>query len=140
MGRHRRWGWVLLVAALAAGCGRGPEPPADTGAREAAQAFYEALVRQDWDAAHAALHPDSRARCGAADFARRARTYRDRLGFAPEAVQIRSCEEHGDEAIAHVVLTGRTGDRSRRYEDGVILQRAAAGWGVVLPIRFGQGR
>jgi hypothetical protein len=131
---------VLLAAVLAAGCGRGPAAPADTGSREAVQTYYEALLRQDWAGAHASLHPDSRAQCGAADFVRRARTYRGGLGFEPETVQVRSCEEHGDEAVAHVMLTGRGGDRQRHYQDGVTLRRSAPGWGVVLPPRFGQGR
>ncbi len=132
---HRRWAWIVCLLAAAAGCA--PAPPPGTGAREVVQAYYEAIVRQDGPGAYAAVHPDSR-RGGAEQFARLAQHYRRGLGFEPDAVQVRSCEEHGDEAIAHVVLTGRGPSGARRYQDAVTLRRDGDRWGVVLPPGFGQ--
>jgi hypothetical protein len=132
--------WVTLAAALASGCGGDAEPAPGTGAREAARGYYEALVRRDWAAARAALHFDSRARCGPEEFARRAGAYRQRIGFEPQEVRLRSCEEQGGQAIAHVVLTGHAGGKQRSFRDAVTLRKVGSGWGVVLPPRFGQPR
>jgi hypothetical protein len=109
----------------------------NTGAREALQGYYAALVRQDWPAAYAALHPDSRAKYNPERFAGLARQYRHGLGFEPEDFRVRSCEEHGEEAVAYVVLTSHDGARERSYKDAVTLPLADGGWGVVLPPRFG---
>jgi hypothetical protein len=98
----------------------------------------EALLRQDWGRAYAALDAPNRARCGAGQFARLADGYRRGLGFEPRAVHVRSCEERGAEAIAHVVFTGAAAGRQRYYKDAVVLRRGEAGWGVALPPRFGQ--
>jgi hypothetical protein len=123
-----------------AGCRSAPAPSPGTGAREVARGYYEALIRQDWATAYAALHPETRSRYGLGQFTRLARNYRRNLGFEPEAVHVRSCEEHGAEAVAHVALTGRAAERHRRYQDGTALRRSAAGWGVVLPDHFGRTR
>src|SRR3954467_12710922 len=101
----RIWGCALLVAAGVAGCA-GTTTPRRGGPEEAVQGYFEALCRQDWPRAYAALHPDSRSRCSAEQFARLAKNYRRDLGFEPEEVRVRSCEEHGTEAVAHVVLLG----------------------------------
>jgi hypothetical protein len=135
--RNRAWAIVALLAA--AGCRWAP-PPAGTGAHEAVQGFYEALLQQDWPRAYAALHPDSRAHASAEQFARLATQYRRNLGFEPERVQVRSCEEHGAEAVAHVVFTSRTTIPYRSYKDGIALRRSATDWGVVLPPHFGRVR
>ncbi len=130
-----------MVALLAAaGCRWAPPPAAGTGAHEAVQGYYEALLRQDWPRAYAALHPDRRARCSAEQFARLAAQYRRNFGFEPQRVQVRSCEEHGLEAIAHVLFTGRAAAHHRSYKDGITLRRTATDWGVVLPAHFGQVR
>jgi hypothetical protein len=125
---------------LAGGCADRAERPSGTGAEESVRSFYEALRREDWGAAYAVLHSDSRARLSAEHFARRARSYRSGLGFVPEAVQVRSCEEQDAQAVAHVVWTGQAAGKRRTYADGVALRRVAAGWRVVLPRRFGQAR
>ncbi len=124
--------WLTLTLA---GC-RGSPVPAGTGAEQSVRAYYEALVRRDWNTAHGALHPDSRAKQTAAQFARCAESYRRQLGFEPEQVVVRSCEEHGSEATAHVVLKGGT----RTYRDAIVLRKDDAGWGVILPPRFGEKR
>ena len=141
MARGRCFGaWVALAAALAAGCAGAPERPPGTGAKEAARGYYEALVRRDWAAAHAALHPDTRARCGREEFTRLARGYRRGLGFEPQGVRLRSCEERGGQAVAHVVLAGQAGGKQRSFRDALLLRKAGAGWGVILPPRFGVAR
>jgi hypothetical protein len=132
-----RWAWLLAAGALA-GCGGEPARPAGTRAEAAVRGYYEALVREDWRAAYTALAPDSRARLSAEQFTALAQNYRRRLGFEPRGVAVRACEEHGAEAVAHVTLTGRAGARQRFHKDAVTLRRGAAGWGVVLPPRFGK--
>ena len=131
--RRGTWRWAL-AAALLAGCG-GPSAPAarSTGADAVVAAYGAALVRQDWDAAYAALGAESRAACGPEAFRRAARQYRNGLGFEPTAVHVRSCEEQGDEAVAHVVFIGPSGSPHRSYHDGVTLRRSDGRWGVVLP-------
>jgi hypothetical protein len=129
----------LLAASLTAGCGRAPEP-AGTGAAAAVRGYYEALLRKEWTRAYALLHSESRAPRSAEEFARQAANHRRGLGFEPDAVRVRACEERGDEAVAHVVFTGRAGGRQRSFRDAVTLRKSGATWGVVLSPRFGQSR
>jgi hypothetical protein len=129
---------VLLWGTV--GCSPAPTTRTDTGARQTVRAFYEALVRQDWPAAHAALDPGSRRRINPEQFARLAQTYRRHLGFEPEGVQVRACEEHEGEAIAHLVLTGHAASQARSFKEAVTLRRDGDTWGVVLPAQFGQAR
>ena len=104
------------------------------------QRYYEAIVHQDWPAAYAALHPDLRKRWNAEQFTRLAQQYRRNLGFEPDGVQVRASEEHVTEAVAHVMLTGRT-DAGRKYhKDAVTLRPSGADWGITLPSHFGQRR
>ena len=134
----RAWGWCLAAAA-AAGCAGTPTPPG-TGTEQAVRGYFEALLRQDWAEAYAALDPGGRARCTPEQFARLAANYRRDLGLEPEAVAVRSCDERGAEAVAHVTIRGRAGARLRFYKDAITLRRGGAGWGVVLPANFGRGR
>jgi hypothetical protein len=128
---------LLLLVGLA-GCNRAHAPPTGTGAKEAVHAYYQALIRRDWKEAYGALHPDSR-QCWTQDqFTQLAAAYRQKLGFEPEEVHIQSCDEQETEAIAHVVLTGRTPSQTRRYKDGVTLRQTGDGWHVVLPASFGR--
>ena len=71
------------------------------------------------------------------EFGRQAGAYRRQLGFEPTAVRVPACEERGDEATAHVVLTGRGKDR-HEYKDAVMLRRRDGRWLVVLPAEFGR--
>ena len=128
-------GWLLL----AAGCGGTAAPP-PSESQAVALRFLTALKDQDWPVAYAALQPDGRTRLTPAQFAERARRYRQGLGFEPTAAHVRSCEERGDEAVAHVTLTGQSNGHQRFHKDAVTLRRGADGWGVVLPPRFGQVR
>jgi hypothetical protein len=132
----RARGGVLVFLALAAGCG--PAPRADTGAREAAERFGAALCRGDWPAAYRELHPDCRKECDAEEFAGRAAGYRAAFRFRPDRIVVRSCEEQGGQAVAHVVFRG-PGSR-QRFKDALVLRRQADGWGVVLGERFGRER
>src|SRR5438105_2823170 len=99
------WAGLLLLPALA-GCGPAEPTTPHTGAEEAARDYYQAIRLRDWRRAYGLLHPDSRGRWQADGFARVAEDYRRRIGFEPEAVHVRSCEEQGDEAKAHVVFEG----------------------------------
>jgi hypothetical protein len=127
-----------LVAVCVIGCAGPSDPPAGTGAEAVARDFYEALLRQDWVAAYSGLDLDTRARCDQRAFARLAQSHRRGLGFEPQAVQLRSCQEQGEKAIARAVFTGRAAGRQRFYKDAVTLRNSAEGWGVVLPPRFGR--
>src|SRR5262245_7167342 len=101
---YRGWAGLLLLAGLA-GCSRTPEPPTGTGAKEAVRSYFEALMRRDWQQAYAALHPDSRKRYTPEQFALLAQAYRQNLGFEPQELHVRSCEEQGARAIAHIAFT-----------------------------------
>ncbi len=136
----RRGGCCLLVLALLAGCGQAPAEPADTGSRQAVRDFFEGLLHKDWRRAHAALHLDSRAKYPPERFEALAQTYRRQLGFEPQEVKLRTCEEHGAEAIAHVTFIGTVRKKQHRFKEAVQLRRGGSGWGVVLPKRFGQPR
>ena len=131
---------AVLLALLAAGCGRAPPPPtaAATGAREAAREFFGAVVRRDWPGAYSWLDSESVRGVSAADFARRGEAYRKHLGFDPAGVHVRTCEEHGDGATARVELTG-PGTGRHHYKDAVVLRRQGGRWRVVLSQRFGAG-
>jgi hypothetical protein len=131
------WLVVLLLSALA-GCRKAPTTPVATGAAEAAHAYYQALLRRDWQEAYAALDPECRARYSPAEFAARAQNYYRELDFEPEAVRVRFCNERESAAIAHVVLTGRAGGRQHRHNDAVALRRGPEGWGIFLADNFGK--
>jgi hypothetical protein len=139
MARQCRWAWALLLGGILLGCGRVPEEPPGTGAKECAQTFFEALIHRDLPKAYAALDPQSQTRCSSQQFSVLAQRYHTNLGFAPQEVQVWACEERGTEAIAHVVLTGRTTIHHRRYKDAVTLRRTDH-WRVVMPSNFGHAR
>src|SRR5260370_13617985 len=101
-GRHDAY----LLALLLAGCGGGPAAPTNTGSSVVAQDYYQALFRKDWAAAYTTLHPDSRAKVSAAQFARLAEAYRRQLGFEPQQVAVRSLEETSAGARGQVGLHG----------------------------------
>jgi hypothetical protein len=128
---------VWIAAALAVGCRGAVEPPVRTGAEDTARTYFQALLHRDWPTAYAALDPRSQARCGVEQFAVLAQAYRCKFGFEPSAVHIRSCEEQGSQAIAHVVFTGRAAGHARFFKDAVTLHRGEASWGVAAPPRFG---
>jgi len=132
--------WVSVVVLTACGCGGQVEQSPDTGARDAARAFAEAIARQDWTTAYEKLHENSRARVPRDEFARRASRYWRNLGFEPASVQVRSCEEQGEEAKAHLVFGGQVKSGPRQFRDSFLLRRGPEGWGVILPPRFGQSR
>jgi hypothetical protein len=133
-----RQAWILLLAF--AGCSSRPDSATSTGATEAVQAFYEAILRQDWQQAYDLVHPDNQAAFSAEQFARLAESYRTDLGFEPEAVHVRSCEEHAAEATAHVVFAGTSASGPRLFKDAIVLRQSPRGWAVVLPPQFGRPR
>lgn len=132
--------WLLPALLVTVGCARQPTAPVNTGAEDAARAYFEALVRRDWPAAYQTLDAESRARCSRERFSRLAENYRRNLGFEPAEVRVQGCDERGGEAVAHVVLRGPAGSEAHFYKDGVGLRRGEGGWAVVLPQTFGAPR
>jgi hypothetical protein len=126
----------LCLLGWTAGCDKATEPPAGTGAREAAQSYGEAVCRQDWSQAYAVLHPDSRKNLDEDQFAYLAAAYHTGIGFHPTEVRVRSCEEQSNRAIAHLVFLSDSPAR-QRFKETLLLQKSSAGWGVVLPDGFG---
>jgi hypothetical protein len=135
--RPSGWFGCLLVLGLSGGCGAPPASPSDTGARQVVQDYFEAISRRDWPRAHAVLDAESRRRCDVAEFGRRADQFRRSLGFEPEKIHVRSCEEQGTQAVAHVIIQGRGGSR-QKYKIGCVLRRENGAWGINLPRQFGQ--
>jgi len=127
---------IVLLASALCGCGRGTEPPPTTGARQCVVGFYQSLIAQDFEAAYAALDIGSQKRVGQQQFNQLARSYRSNLGFEPETVAVRACDEHDNEAMAQIVVTGKV--PNRRHKDALPLIRDDDGWHVVLPANFGQ--
>jgi hypothetical protein len=134
---RRNWLAGGLLAGLYIGCRTAAPTSTGSGARELALTFFQAIVGNDLTAAYAALDEDSRIRVPAGRFASLATAYIDGIGFVPRSAQVTACEEQGDRAIAHVVLTGRTAAH-QRYKDVATLRRNADTWGVVLASNFGQ--
>ena len=134
---HRALLVSFWLAAL--GCMQTPSSP-DTGARAAAQVFYDSLLQQDWTRAYDQLHGDCRGRWSRDQFTRLARAYRQALGFEPAAVHLRTCEEQGETATVRLAWSGSAAGRPREFKDAVVLRRSATGWGVILPAQFGQSR
>ncbi|HEV3117769.1 MAG TPA: hypothetical protein VGY58_11990 [Gemmataceae bacterium] len=116
-----------------------PEPEG-TGAEQAVQEYCDAVVRGEWTRAYAGLDASSRQHLSEQQFARLIRKRWQAIGFEPQEARVRSCEEHGAEAIAHVVLTGHAGSRLRLYKDAVVLRHSATGWRVMLSPASGQFR
>jgi hypothetical protein len=128
--------WAACLCGLLGCAGAVSSPPTDTGARKTAEAYVQAILAGDWVDAYACLHFDSHTTLPADRFASVAKAYRDAFGFEPEGVTVRSCEEHGDEAIAHVVFRGRSRSAQRYYKDGLVLRHNDLGWRVVVPSNF----
>ncbi|HEV3448319.1 MAG TPA: hypothetical protein VG099_27025 [Gemmataceae bacterium] len=124
--------------AAVAGCSSQAPLPEGTGAAEAAQEFYQAMLREDWASAYAALDPASRQHLSEQEFARQGRAQRTALGFEPKELHVRSCQEQNDGAIAHIVVVGEAPAGPRVYKDDVVLHRGASGWGVRLSSHFGR--
>ena len=124
------------VLLLTVGC-RTDEPPQspDTGSRLVVRAFYGNIIQRDWANAYDTLHADSRKACSVEAFTKNAQVYRQQLWFEPNAVHVRSCDEHGEEATAHVVLTG-PGNKRHQYKDAIVLRRLEGKWWIVLPAAF----
>jgi hypothetical protein len=128
----------LLIGGFLMGCGRVQEDFPGTGAKQCVLEFYQALIQQDWPSAYATLDPRNQKAHTPEQFSRLAQSFRGTLGFEPESIHIQACQEHGPEAMAHVVLTGRNADQERRFKDAVALRRGDEGWRITLPATFGR--
>src|SRR5437867_1565644 len=93
---------ALLAGSFLFGCTR-EQPDPGTGARECVRAFFQAIIEEDWQRAYEKTAPESQKAATLEQFARLARAYRVSLGFEPEELHLRACQEHDSEAIAHVV-------------------------------------
>ena len=138
MSRIRMSIFGLLFAAFA-GCGTAPDSTNGTGAKAASLRYFQALIRQDFAEAYAALAPESKAKVTPEQFAKLAKEYLRGLGFEAKTVHIHTCDEHAAEAIANVWLSG-AGRHRHRFKDTIVLRRDASGWAVVLPAKFGKSR
>jgi hypothetical protein len=104
------------------------------------QVYYEALLRRDWPTAYAALDADSQAWCNLALFSQLAEQYVRNLGMESPEVHLRSCEEHGDQGVAHVTIMGQGHNKQGLYKDGLTLRRGTQGWRIVLSPKFGRSK
>jgi hypothetical protein len=138
MGRLGCWIWVPLAAMFLFGCDRGPQKPQGTGAEECAQEYFEALMRRDWARAYSSLDATSQKQCNLSQFSQLAQSFCNSLGFEPSSVHVRACEEHGNEATAHVALLGQSASQGRRSREAVTLVQGTDGWRVLLPQNFGR--
>lgn len=131
-------GTILWLTAV--GCSPRSATPTSTGAESTVRSYYKALLRNDWHQAYAVLHRDSRQQFTQEQFALKAQAYLKNINFEPHEVRIRSCEEQGNRALAHVSLVGTAAGKQRTYQDGITLRQDQSAWGVVLPPHFGEGR
>jgi hypothetical protein len=129
---------LLILVAGIGGCSPAEAVPEGSGAAETVRSYCDALAQQDWNRAYGTLYPGCQSIWTAESFARVAGQYRSNLGFTPEEFHIRSCQEQGDEAIAHIVWSGQGGNPRRSFKDGLVLRRTGEGWKIVLPRNFGQ--
>jgi hypothetical protein len=129
---------AILLMITVVGCTRSVSAPAGTGAREAAREFGEGLIAENWPRAYETLDAASRKRRTPQEFARLAGTYRLSLRFVPDRLQVQSCEEREEGAIAHIVLIGKIDSKERRFKDGIVLRKDSGAWRVVLSETFGQ--
>jgi hypothetical protein len=83
------------------------------------------------------LDPGGKKNCSYEEFARRGEAFHRDLGFTPDELFVRTCDEQGSEGVSRVVLAGREAGQTRRRNDGVALRRTEVGWRVVLPPNFG---
>jgi hypothetical protein len=104
-----------------------------------ALAFEEAIIAKDWPRAYGLLALESKERTSSDQFARLAQQYRAGLGFEPATAHVVACEEHGEEAIAHLTINGK-GPHRGRFKDDLQFRRTGQAWGVVMSASFGRSR
>ena len=136
--RIRHFFLILLLCFANSACRQKTPTPTGTGTHAVVASYFDALVKQDWDGAYAQLHADTRKQMDRSEFERRARGYCQQLGFPLGAFFVRSCDEQGTKAIAHVTLSDANNSAKHRYREGVVLQSTANGWAIVLPANFGK--
>ena len=130
----------LLLLLILMGCNPSIKRPPGSGAREAAQSYYEAILQKDWPGAYAALDSSSRTRLTVSQYTRLGENYRRNLGFEPESIAIRAWDEQGNAATVHVIWTGTALNKTHHFKDAIRLQLSEEGWRIVLPTSFGQKR
>jgi hypothetical protein len=128
----------LLLGGAVLGCGRAPQEAQGTGAKECVHEFFGGILQRDFFRAYSVLDAASQKKCNPQQFSALATSYLNSFGFEAEKVHVRSCEEHGADATAHVTFTGHTTSQDRWHKDGIVLHREEAGWRLVLPANFGR--
>ena len=123
---------ALIFLAICS-CSEPKATPADTGAKEVASQFFVAACGPDPSGAYAMLDAASQKKVTAERFVELAKRYAKNLGFAVEKVHVHAFDEHGDDATAHLALTGG----GKRFSDGITLRKGYGKWLVVLPANFG---
>jgi len=136
----KRQATVFLLTLLgAAGCGSTrPTDPGDTGSKAAVLAYFQGILRKDWQSVYAMLTPETQKKFSPQRFESQAKVTRLRIGFEPEDVHIRSCEENGNDATAHVILLTKNPTHKRRFVDGITAKRIEGQWRIVLPDNYGR--
>lgn len=130
---------LLVTCLFLVGCGNEMPPPPEiinTGAKEVAKSFFEALVRKDWVKAYDLIDADSRVRISKEEFTSSAQAALKQLGFNPTEVGV-SVTETKDQATAIAVYRGVSGTSSKQFKDGTTLKRIDNTWKVVLRSNFG---
>jgi hypothetical protein len=136
-----RWltGCLLCLVPGLSGCGNSPAArPGQTGAAEAAGRYLHALAQHDWVAAYDALDSSSQSARSQDQFIHFVEGYFRQMGFEPQAVHLRACQERGEEAIAHIQFRGAVDSSPRFFKDALELRRGPTGWAVVLRSDFGK--
>jgi hypothetical protein len=133
---RRYFAGIVAIAIGLAGCQQAPPVALNTGSNEAVTEFFEAIVRKDWPRGLAALASDKNNHMTVEQFGRQGEAYRKYVGFEPEELHIRSCEEQGSQAIAHVVLVGHFNGRRKQFRESVALRLKDGKWGVLKPKHF----
>ncbi len=137
--RGRAFFLILLTVFVAGGCrkpSRTTSTRASVGASEAAHAFFEAMLRQEWDTAYELLDDESRTWCSKEDFTARGRAVLGQLDFTPAAVFV-DVSEKGDHASALAVFRSAAGAGAKQFKDGADLTRTQNGWRLSLRKNFG---
>jgi hypothetical protein len=126
-----------VLAICVTGCQQAPSAALEnTGSNEAVTEFFEAIVRQDWPRGLAVLASEKNQRPTVEQFGRQGQAYRKHLGFEPEEAHVRSCEEQGAQAIAHVVLIGHLNGKRKQFRESVALRLKDGKWVVLKPKHF----
>jgi hypothetical protein len=130
--------FALSITVMTIGCGGRSSASPDSGAKQSAERYFQALIRRDWPASYEALDSASKKRVTLTEFTRRAETYLSGLKLSPSAATVGAVQEGETTATVHVAITGRGGHGYRRFKDTVSLRKEGTDWKIELPRSFGR--